>query len=182
MEIEQGKVLIAQPFLNDGDFKRTVILLTEHNEYGSMGFVVNRPLHIQLKDVLPAMPDLTQALYYGGPVAQNQLFFIHKKGKEIKNSLAISDNYFWGGDFEDVLKLCRAKKITKHEIKFFVGYSGWEPQQLEKEMEQKAWFVAGADYNNIMNEYSVEIWRNELNKLGNNYTVFTNFPDNPSLN
>lgn len=182
MEIEQGKVLIAQPLLNDGHFKRTVILLSEYNEYGSMGFVMNKPLHIYLKDVLPDLPDMLYPLYYGGPVAQNQLFFIHKAGKKIKNSLPISGKFFWGGDFEDVLKLLRAKEITGSEIKFFVGYSGWEPEQLKNEMEQKAWFLTDADYNNLMNESPVEIWGNELKKMGNNYAVFTNFPEEPSLN
>ncbi len=182
MEIAQGKILIAQPFLNDGNFKRTVILLSEHNDYGTMGFVVNRPMHLRLKDVLPDFPDLLNPLYYGGPVAPNQLFFIHRAADRIKNSMPITKKYCWGGDFEDVIRLVRSRELSGKEVKFFVGYAGWEPHQLDTEMEQKAWFLADTDYHNIMLDNASEIWGNELRRMGSNYAVFSNFPDDPSLN
>src|ERR1700741_1617772 len=161
-EISQGKILIAQPFLNDGHFKRSVILLAEHNEYGSMGFVMNTPMNLKIKDVLPNFPDLDQPLFYGGPVAENQLFFVHKAGSKIKDALPITSGYYWGGDFEDVVKLLKSKKLKSGDIKFFIGYSGWDPQQIESELREKAWFVNEADYKNIMTEYAGDTWANEL--------------------
>lgn len=180
--ISQGKILIAQPFLNDGYFKRSVILLAEHNEYGSLGFIVNRPMNLGLKDVLPNLPELKQPLFYGGPVAQNQLFFIHREGSRIKDALPISDNYYWGGDFEDVLTLLKEDQLSSDAIKFFVGYAGWDPQQLDNEMEEKAWFVNKADYKNVMSVSTSDTWSSELAKLGSNYAVLANFPENPGLN
>jgi putative transcriptional regulator len=181
-EVGQGKILIAQPFLNDGYFKRSVIVLAEHNEYGSMGFIVNRPMNLKMKDVLPNFPGFMQPLFYGGPVAQNQLFFIHKAGDKIKDALRINDTYFWGGDFEDVVELLKQGALTSTDIKFFVGYAGWEPQQLENEMQDKAWFVNQADFKSIMSEETADTWGNELKKLGSNYAVLANFPEEPGLN
>ncbi|MFL5753297.1 MAG: YqgE/AlgH family protein [Bacteroidia bacterium] len=178
----QGKILIAQPFLNDGYFKRTVILLAEHNEYGSMGFIVNRPMNLKIKDVLPVFPDFKQPLFYGGPVAESQLFFIHKEGERIKDALPIGNGYYWGGDFQDVVELLKENALDSNAIKFFVGYSGWEPQQMETEIQEKAWFINHADYKNIMSEETVDTWANELKKLGTNYAVLANFPEEPGLN
>jgi putative transcriptional regulator len=181
-EISQGKILIAQPFLNDGHFKRSVILLAEHNENGSMGFIVNRPMNLKLKDVLPNLPDLMQPLFYGGPVAENQLFFVHRAADRIKDSLPVSGGYYWSGDFEDVVRLLQNKELSPLDIKFFIGYSGWEAEQLENELTQKAWFIAEADYRNLMKENATVIWSNELKKLGTNFAVLANFPEEPSLN
>jgi putative transcriptional regulator len=182
MEITQGKVLIAQPFLNDGYFKRAVILLAEHNHYGSMGFVMNKPMNLFIKDVLPDYPDLKQPLFYGGPVGQDQLFFVHRFGNEIHNSLPVSNGFYWGGDFTDVLNLLRSKKISNKDIKFFIGYAGWEAQQIEDEYREKAWFSADADYKNLMDQVPQNIWGNELKKMGSNYGLLADFPEDPSLN
>lgn len=181
--VEQGKILIAQPFQNDGYFKRTVILLTEHNEHGTMGFVCNKPMHLKLKDVLPMFPDFSHPLYKGGPVADNQLFFIHSKGLEIDNSIPIGESgWYWGGSFEDVVMLLKENRITEEEIRFFIGYTGWETKQLEEEIEHKSWFVANADYANLFNEDSNQTWPIELKRMGSNFAILGNFPEDPSLN
>lgn len=183
MTASQGKILVAQPFLNDGYFKRCVILLTEHNEHGTMGFVMNKPMHLRLKDVLPGMQDLMNPLYKGGPVADNQLFFIHRFGIEINNSMPIGESgWFWGGNFEDVIKLLRDHKVSHKDIRFFVGYSGWEEKQLPTEIEEKAWFINNPDYSVIMSEDADNIWGNELKRMGSNYAILGNFPEDPSMN
>ncbi|HEY1039969.1 MAG TPA: YqgE/AlgH family protein [Bacteroidia bacterium] len=183
MIAEQGKILIAQPFLNDGYFKRSVILLTEHNEYGTMGFVMNKPMHLKLKDVLPMFPDLLHPLFKGGPVADNQLFFVHRYGADITNSMPIGrDGWFWGGNFEDVIKLLRENQVSNSDIRFFIGYSGWEANQLEIELEDKAWFVNEPDYTILMDEDAEHAWGNELKRMGSNFAVLGNFPEDPSMN
>lgn len=181
--VRQGNILIAQPFLNDGYFKRTVVLLTEHNEHGTMGFVFNKPMHLKLKDVLPMFPDFSQPLYRGGPVADNQLFFIHNRGLDIDNSMPIGESgWYWGGSFEDVVVLLKEDRISNDEIRFFIGYSGWEADQLNTEIEQKSWFVAEADYSNLFNEEPHQTWPNELKRMGSNFAILGNFPEDPSLN
>jgi putative transcriptional regulator len=183
MQVEQGKILIAQPFLNDGYFKRTVILLTEHNDHGTMGFVMNRPMHLRLKDVLPMFPDLMHPLYKGGPVADNQLFFVHRKGVEISHAMPVANSgWYWGGDFEDVVRLLRDNQLDTDDIRFFVGYSGWETEQLVGELEHKAWYVANADYKLLMRDDMERAWGDELKRMGSNFAVLGNFPEDPSMN
>lgn len=183
MQVKQGKILISQPFSNDGFFKRTVILLAEHNEHGTMGFVMNRPIHLRLKDVLPMFPDLMHPLYNGGPVADNQLFFIHRFGLDIANSMPIAESgWYWGGNFEDVVILLRDRKISADDIRFFIGYSGWEKDQLENELEHKAWFVGEADYEILMSQQPEMCWGDSLKQLGSNYAILGNFPEDPSMN
>jgi putative transcriptional regulator len=178
----QGKILVAQPFLNDGYFKRSVILLTEHNEHGTMGFIMNKPMHLKLKDVLPMFPDLFNPLYKGGPVADNQLFFIHRF-EEINNSMPIANSgWFWGGDFEDVIKLVREKGANNKDIRFFIGYAGWETDQLKDELTNKSWFVTSAEYPLLMNENADGIWGKELKRMGSNYAILGDFPEDPSMN
>jgi putative transcriptional regulator len=183
MKLEQGKLLIAQPFLNDGWFKRSVILITEHNEHGTMGFVLNRFANLTLKDVLPGQIQSKLPLFYGGPVGQNQMFYIHTLGKKIKESLPINSKYFWGGDFTELVSLLNEdeKKLSKN-IRFFIGYAGWEPGQLDKELEQNAWFVNDPDSFSYLQSESADIWGRELKRLGTNWSVLANFPEDPSLN
>lgn len=183
INVQQGKLLVAQPFLNDGYFNRAVILLAEHNSYGSMGFVMNKPMHLRLKDVLPMFPDLMHPLYKGGPVADNQLFFIHRFGIEINNSMPVAaSGWYWGGDFEDVVKLLRESKIGINDIRFFVGYSGWEAEQLSEELDGKSWFVVNPDFELLMNEEPETAWGAELKRMGSNYAVLGDFPEDPSMN
>lgn len=183
MKAEQGKILIAQPFLNDGWFKRAVILITEHNEHGTMGFVMNRFANLRLKDVLPQQTSHKTPLFYGGPVGQNQLFYVHSYGEKLNESLPIDEKYSWGGDFTALMQLIQSKsEVYDSQIRFFIGYAGWEPGQLEKELEQNAWFVNEPDYENLFNADYGAMWGNELKRLGTNWSVLANFPEDPSLN
>ncbi len=182
MEIEPGKILIAQPFLCDDDFKRSVILISEHNDMGSMGFIINKPTPLRIKDVLPNVPDLNYTIYYGGPVAPNQLFFIYQFHSPVEDSLPISQGFYWGGDFNEIIRLLRENEIVSGSIRFFVGYSGWGPQQLMDEIDQNAWYLRTANYKNLMQDNSLDIWGNELKNMGGNFAVFSNLPDDPSLN
>ena len=104
MRILQGEILVARPLLNDGDFKRTVVLLAEHNKHGSLGFIMNKPMFLTLKDVVPNVHDLSLPVYYGGPVAPNQLFYVHTVGKIITGSVHIQQNYYWSGNFSEIIE------------------------------------------------------------------------------
>src|SRR4029077_16781585 len=97
---EKGKILISEPFLNDPNFKRTIILLAEHNEEGSIGFILNKPTNLKIKDTIEDFPEFDAIVYYGGPVQLNTLQFIHKAGDIIEGSLEIADGLFWGGSFD----------------------------------------------------------------------------------
>ena len=145
---EKGSLLIAEPsIIGDISFNRAVILLADHNALGSVGFILNKPLDYNLRDLIDGTESEFR-IYNGGPVEQDNLYFIHKSPELIPNSIEISNGIFWGGDFNVVLDLINDDKISKDDIRFFLGYSGWAEQQLANELESNAWVVSENIYHN----------------------------------
>ncbi|TND08441.1 MAG: putative transcriptional regulator [Bacteroidetes bacterium] len=182
LEPKQGRLLIAEPFLNDGYFKRAVVLLVEHNKQGSLGFMLNRPMEITINEALPDFPEYSSSLYLGGPVQRDQLFYIHALGDKIEGSLPIGKNLWWNGSFDTIREMIANKTITPNQLRFFVGYSGWEPGQLQKEMEEKSWYVAKSTPELIFSEDDGKLWTNAVKSMGKPFSVMVNFPEDPSLN
>ncbi|MHB8260306.1 MAG: YqgE/AlgH family protein [Bacteroidia bacterium] len=182
MSALQGKLLVALPLMNDGDFKRSVLLLAEHNQMGSLAFMLNKPIHLNLKDVVANATNLTSPLYYGGPVAENQLFYVHTLGKQITESIPIQGNYYWGGNFKQIINGLKNKSILPSQIRFFIGYSGWGAAQLNKELKEKAWGVLDATDTELLTSNADTLWAQQVSRLGANYKVFANIAQEPSLN
>jgi putative transcriptional regulator len=120
--LQKGQLLIAEPsLLGDFSFNRSVLLLTEHNAVeGSIGFILNKPLHYNLNDLIDDI-DASFQIYNGGPVEQDNLYFIHTIPSIIPNSIEISNGIYWGGDFEVTKQLINDKQISKESIRFFLG-------------------------------------------------------------
>lgn len=177
-----GKLLIAEPFLDDPYFKRSVVLLTEHNENGSIGFILNKPIEIKLKDAVGELPPIDSNIHLGGPVARETLHFLHTEGELIDGSLEIMKGLFWGGNFETLKKLIEQDKIKPESIKFFVGYSGWEPKQLEQELKLNSWIVLESNINVIMQRNTANLWKDILKEKGNEFGVIADFPQDPNMN
>jgi putative transcriptional regulator len=178
----QGRVLISDPFLNDAYFKRSVVLLTEHNSKGSVGFVLNKPVDVGIDEILADFPALDTGISVGGPVGTNSVHYIHGLGNIIPNSVKIMPDIWWGGDFDCVKELIKSRSLDSNQIRFFVGYSGWEPKQLEREISENSWVVRELDSALIMNSRSRESWQTVLQVLGGKYKLWTNFPENPVMN
>jgi putative transcriptional regulator len=178
----QGRVLISDPFLNDAYFKRSVVLLTEHNSKGSVGFVLNKPVDVAIDEILADFPALDTGISVGGPVGTNSVHYIHGLGNIIPNSVKIMPDIWWGGDFDCVKELIKSRSLDSNQIRFFVGYSGWEPKQLEREISENSWVVRELDSALIMNSRSRESWQTVLQVLGGKYKLWTNFPENPVMN
>ena len=179
---EPGKLLIAEPFMDDPYFKRSVVLLTEHNENGSIGFILNKPIEIKLKDAVGELPPIDSNIHLGGPVARETLHFLHTEGELIDGSLEIMQGLFWGGNFETLKKLIEQDKIKPESIKFFVGYSGWEPRQLDKELKLNSWIVLEGNLSVIMKRNTENLWKDILKEKGNEFGVIADFPQDPSMN
>ncbi len=178
----QGRILISEPFLSDSYFKRSVVFLTEHTPDGSVGFVLNKPIEITIQDVLEDFPDIGSGFSLGGPVNTNTVHYIHTLGDLIPESVPVRDGIFWGGDFDIIRELLKTKKIKSEEIRFFLGYSGWTENQLEKELEDNAWLVAEIDGDSIMKGIHPDFWKEVLKRMENKYKVWANFPENPGMN
>lgn len=177
----QGKVLISEPFTNDYYFKRSVVLLAEHNEEGSYGMVFNKPLFINLNELIKDFPKIDAPLYLGGPVKTDSLFYIHKF-PEILNSIKINDELYWGGDIDNVKEYIAISKFNSDNVRFFVGYAGWSPRQLDEELKENSWVVTRTKTDLLLNEPPTNIWNKIVLDLGADYAHWVNFPTNPSMN
>lgn len=180
--IKAGKILIADPFLQDGEFNRTVILMTNFEEDNTMGFILNKPTDVKVHEVFADFPDFNARVYIGGPVDQNLLFFVHTCGDLIPNSIRITNNVYFGGDFETMKSLVADKKITNRQIRFFLGYSGWGKEQLQEEILNDSWVVGGFKLSYLSTVKPHETWHKAIKATKPEYHVYSEFPFTPSLN
>lgn len=179
---EKGKILISEPFLNDPNFKRSIILLSEHGEEGSVGFILNKPTKLRINQVLDDFPDFDAPVYLGGPVQINTLQFIHRLGNMIEGSTEICDGLYWGGNFDYLKLLIEANQVTPDDFRFFIGYSGWTEGQLDDELKINSWIVTSTSVENIFSEEPDKMWREILKGMGRKYSILASFPENPSVN
>lgn len=179
---KQGSLLLSEPFMLDPNFERSVILLCEHNPDGTIGLILNQRSQLVLSDVMDMdAPDFP--LYIGGPVQSNAVFFLHRAFDKLQEGTPISNDIYWGGDFDKAILMMNEGIISSDEIKFFLGYSGWTEGQLKAEIDQNSWAVH--------NKYSTELtfitdgedlWKQALISLGPKYAHVANFPKSPNLN
>ena len=179
----KGDLLLSEPFLADPNFERSVILLCEHNSDGSFGFVLNKESELRLSDTLDEVQNYDQILCLGGPVQHNTLHFLHRVSPPFSGSETVGDNIFWGGDFDELLSLINTRQISSADIKFFAGYSGWEPGQLENELAEDTWIIYQRPTSNqIFDTPATQLWLEILRSMGGKYRMFSNYPIDPRLN
>jgi putative transcriptional regulator len=180
---KKGKLLIAEPTLTgDVSFNRSIVLLAEHNDEGSVGFILNKPLEYDIRDLIEDI-NVPFQVFNGGPVEQDNLYFIHRVPHLIDNSIEISDGIFWGGDFDKTVELINQKVISNTDIRFFLGYSGWASLQLDQELDSKSWIVVKNEYeSSIIEKSAIAFWKEKMLELGGDYLLWSNAPENPNLN
>jgi putative transcriptional regulator len=180
--IKAGDILIAKPFLQDGHFKRSVIYLCEHNKEGSLGFIINKSHGLLLRDIFPHLKNANFPLYEGGPVSPNQLFYTHTLGSKLSDSHHIIDDVYWGGNFFELSQLIEQGEVSSEQIRFYIGYSGWDEDQLDEELKNDMWFSGNTNYNELIQTSFSELWGEELIKINPGYKAFSDFSFDPSLN
>lgn len=178
----QGHLLIAHPLLNDGFFNRSVVFLTSHGEEGAVGFCMNFKTQFYLRDVRPQVKNGNFPIYEGGPVAKNQLFFLHTLGHDLSDSVEVGHRLFVGGDFSELMHMIDHGKVKSHQVRFFAGYSGWGEYQLEAEIEQKHWLVQEPEDANFFSIPDEELWGYQLSTVKQSYKIFSEFGCDPSMN
>jgi putative transcriptional regulator len=182
-KLKKGYLLIAEPsIIGDLSFNRSVILLADHNKEGSVGFIINKPLKYTINDLIPEIR-ANFKIYNGGPVEQDNLYFIHNIPELISNSVEISNGIYWGGDFESPKDLINSGKISKDNVRFFLGSTGWDENQLEAEMDNNSWIIVRNSYENkIIGKSTTHFWKEKIIELGGEYVIWSNAPENPYLN
>jgi putative transcriptional regulator len=180
--LPSNSLLIADPFLKDAHFQRSVILLCNHSNEGSVGFILNRKFHMQLCDLMSGIENVNMPVYVGGPVSTDSLHFIHQYPHLIPDAEMISEHIFWGGDFEKVKMLLNTKMLDPERIRFFIGYSGWSEGQLEQEMQEKTWLLGEASEKILFHTPTDQIWKESVMTLGESYREIIHYPIDPQLN
>lgn len=179
---KKGRVLIAEPFLPGNYFSRSVILLVAYSEKGAVGFILNKIVDFPIQDVFPSFPEFDAKVYLGGPVSTDSVYYIHKLGKKLPGSIHVLGDIYWGGDFEELQRQIKIGVVNPSEIRFFLGYSGWEAGQLENELKEDSWLVTDVDETSVMSELESASWADFVKKAGTRYKVWENYPENPTLN
>ena len=182
IDLGPGILLIADPFLKDPNFLRTVVFLCEHKEEGSFGFVLNRQYENTLDELIPELEGNKVPVYYGGPVQQDTIHFLHQYPDDIPGGIEVLKGVWWGGSFEKLVDLIHKGEIDFNRIRFFIGYSGWGDGQLKGEMEEKTWLTVKATRKLIFHRIADDIWKDALKQLGGDYEMMINFPIDPQLN
>ncbi len=176
----KGKILVSRPVIFDDIFNRTVVVIVEDNDWGTIGFILNKPMDSQVTDLIYNL-NMDSLVYEGGPVNQHRLFYIHSRPDLIKDSIQIGTHFYWSGNFNDVKEAVASKRIEDHEIRFFLGYSGWEEGQLQNELDDSAWLVMENNFD-LLKKWNVDLWQRQLKILGGKNLLWINMPENPLLN
>ena len=180
---EKGDLLISEPFMMDGNFSRTVVLLCDHNDEGSFGFVINRKSNFVIDQVVDNVFSFDASIYVGGPVQQDAIHVIHRTESLSTSSNEVLTNVFWGGDFELIIQEINKGVIDKKDFRFFAGYSGWGAGQLMSEIKSDSWIIYKHTTAQLIFDLPPEnLWKEVLNSLGGRYKMMSNYPSDPRLN
>ena len=178
----RGKILISEPFLRDATFGRSVILLIDQTDEGTKGQNITKRIPIFVYDIIKEFKYFKDIpLYKGGPVATDTLFYLHTLAN-ISGAIPVSKGLYLNGDFDEIKKyILQGNKVDQH-IRFFLGYCGWEGEQLNDELKENTWLVSKEDKDYLMNSDTKDLWKGAFEKLGSKYEAWSRFPRVPTFN
>lgn len=181
--VKAGTLLLSEPFMFDENFRRTVVLVCSHTEAdGTVGVILNKPVNLRLNDVVEGFPQFKGKLFLGGPVGTDTLQFVHSLGEEIEGCVKLSEHLYWGGDFGELIRLVKNGQVKPDDVRFYLGYSGWETGQLQQELEDNSWIIATGNYRHIFQSDHTQLWKNVMKEMGGVYETMAGYPENPILN
>ncbi|XZF12882.1 YqgE/AlgH family protein [Chitinophagaceae bacterium MMS25-I14] len=145
MSVSTGNILISTASMDDPRFRESIVFITEYNESGAVGFVINKVFERPLSALAEFSSSPAFPLYEGGPVDKEHLFFIHQRNDLIPGGAWIIGNVYFGGDFKQAISCVNNKTLDENEIKIFIGYCGWDTGELEEEIAAGSWTVKGCE-------------------------------------
>ncbi|MEM7101799.1 MAG: YqgE/AlgH family protein [Bacteroidota bacterium] len=175
--IETGKLLLADPFMLDPNFKRSVVLLCDHHSEGTVGFILNKSVKMQINELLADFPEFESEVHFGGPVQTDTIHYIHRIGEKLIESQHVCDGIYWGGDFDQLKFLVETGQVDSADIRFFVGYSGWSSGQLNEEMAIGSWMLGNASASYVFKKEIGDLWSEVLQEKGDVFSVISTLPD-----
>ena len=183
LDPKPGNLLLSEPTMDDFHFGRSVVLLIDHSpSEGTFGIIMNKTLNVKLNEIVDAFPDFDAPVYLGGPVAENQVFFMHTLGDLIPGTCKIMEGLYWGGDPEILNSLIEQGIADKHNVRFFLGYSGWNPGQLVEELIRNSWAVCSTNSKFLLTTPTDQLWKACVTSMGKKYELWTRYPKHPADN
>lgn len=182
---DAGKLLVSEPFMTDQYFSHSVISLVDYDRDGtSMGIVMNRATSYTVGQLIEGFDDDVDApVFCGGPLSPDRLFYIHRLGNLFTGCREISRGLWIGGDFDQMKEYVAAGNPTAGLIRFFIGYSGWEARQLDREISQHVWAVADAlSPKKMLTGADDAYWHRMVRTMGEEYRPWLLHPMNPQAN
>jgi putative transcriptional regulator len=181
---QAGELLLSEPFLQDENFSRAVVLVCEHEDkIGSVGFVMNKPSILNLGDLVTELDFLKAEVFVGGPVEQNTLHFIYFGVQLMEESKPLGNDVWWGGDFSDLIQHINSGELDLNQVRFFMGYSGWSSGQLAAELSAESWIVYSDPWSQELFDNSPDqLWRSLMKSKGGDFEIQSNYPIDPRLN
>ena len=180
--VKIGDVLLSEPFMLDSNFRRSAVLLCEHNEEGSIGFILNKKLDMQVDELIADFPPFEAPVYFGGPVQTDTIHYVHNAGELLDDAYQVTRGVWWGGNFEKLKVLISSDLIQPDNIRFFVGYSGWGTGQLEEEMKTGSWVIADMHPNYLFKSKPGHLWQQIMSNKGSAYSIIATMPDGATYN
>ena len=183
-----GQFLLSEPFMTDVWFGRKVVFLCDHDDDGSLGFVLDNFTDRPLEAVLSDSEDwsLQQRVSMGGPVHDDSLFYLHRMGDVVSGGLPVLPGLWLGGDFGELKSALSSGEFGDRDVRFFIGYSGWMSGQLDAEMRQHSWYVHDIPLERkldaIFNPPTEGLWKRMLASKGPGFARASTLPVDPSLN
>ena len=176
----QGQLLVASPGLLDPNFRRTVVLVTEHTEDGAAGLVLNRPTESEVSEIVPALESLVddgEPIFMGGPVQPNGVLVLGEFLDPDDAAVPLFGSLGFPSldEPDDVVPLTTRRRI-------FAGYAGWGSGQLEDELAREDWILEEAQPDDAFTEAPQELWADVLRRKGGIYELVARMPEDPSVN
>ena len=181
MDSLRSQLLVASPQLMDPNFARTVVLITEHNDEGAMGLILNRPATTTVVDAAPELEDLVEPgedVFVGGPVQPSSVIVLAEWDSPEETAVPIFDSIGFVGADSDPDELAR----TVSRARVFAGFAGWSPGQLETELERDDWILEPALPDDVFTPAPGQLWSDVLERKGGEYALVARMPLDPSLN
>jgi putative transcriptional regulator len=180
MDTFQGHLLIASPSLLDPNFKRTVVLITEHGEEGAAGLVLNRPSPAPVAELVPQLEPLVddgEQVYVGGPVQPNAVLVLGEFVDPDDAAVPLFGSLGFPAldDPDEIVPVTTRRRV-------FAGYAGWGAGQLEDELEREDWILEPALPDDAFTEAPEELWADVLRRKGGVYELVARMPEDPSVN
>lgn len=179
-----GSLLVASPQIEEGTFRRAVILLLHHDEDGAQGVILNRPLDADIDAVLPGWKSVATrpaTMFQGGPVELNSAIGLVTVPGDEPEPLGVK--HLFGG--LGLVDLDAPPNLVAPEVagmRIFAGYAGWLGGQLENEIRRGDWYVVASESRDAFSSAPDRLWSQVLARQSDNLKLVAGFPDDPSLN